>query len=176
MLLYTSSIYPCTVRLIAINNPNRQLASNRSVSASSEASTPSSLTEVLVILRLSRVNRPASSHFGPNREAPAVTCVPRCLSSGCGWYLSCSRWISRSAKTIFDWARDSSDSCGFLAFVRWDLMSRVWLGLLTQDVRTRLGVCSCRRTWTPATSSRPSGCCVWSSRVKEARSAARSKK
>ena len=29
--------------LIAINNPNRQLASNRSVSASSEASTPSSL-------------------------------------------------------------------------------------------------------------------------------------
>ena len=51
-------------------------------------------------------------------------------------------------------------------------LSRVWLGLLTQYVRTRLGVCSCTRTWTPATSSRPSGCCVWSSRVKEARSAA----
>ena len=61
-----------------------------------------------------------------------MTCVPpRCLSSGCGWYLSCSRWIYRSAKTIFDWARDSSDSCGFLAFVRWDLVSRGWLGLLT---------------------------------------------
>ena len=39
--------------------------------------------------------------------------------------------IYRSAKTIFDWARDSSDSCGFLAFVRWDLISRGWLGLLT---------------------------------------------
>ena len=64
-----------------------------------------------------------------------MTCVPRCLSSGCGWYLSCSKWIyigqRRLFLTIFDWARDSSDSCGFLAFVRWDLISRGWLGLLT---------------------------------------------
>ena len=45
-----------------------------------------------------------------------MTCVPRCLSSGCGWYLSCSKWIYRSAKTIFDWARDSSDSLRVFGF------------------------------------------------------------
>ena len=69
--------------------------------------------------------------------------------------------ISVSEDYLFLTGRETAlICCGFLAFVRWDLMSRGWLGLLTQDVRTRLGVCSCTQTWTPATSSRPSGCCV----------------